>query len=56
MLVGLRSIVVWSIQKLKLTLYAHRNIGVSNFSIADLQVLLKDAKVKPAVNQVRFWC
>jgi diketogulonate reductase-like aldo/keto reductase len=30
-----------------------RSIGVSNFNVADLTTLLKDAKVKPAVNQVR---
>jgi diketogulonate reductase-like aldo/keto reductase len=31
-----------------------RSIGVSNFNVADLTTLLKDAKVKPAVNQVRY--
>ncbi|KAH8818649.1 Aldo/keto reductase [Flagelloscypha sp. PMI_526] len=31
-----------------------KSIGVSNFTIQDLQILLKTAKVKPAVNQVRF--
>ncbi|KAH8818650.1 Aldo/keto reductase [Flagelloscypha sp. PMI_526] len=31
-----------------------KSIGVSNFTIQDLQTLLKTAKVKPAVNQVRF--
>lgn len=30
-----------------------RSIGVSNFSVDDLKELLKDAKVAPAVNQVR---
>ncbi|KAF8307779.1 Aldo/keto reductase [Clavulina sp. PMI_390] len=29
-----------------------KSIGVSNFSIADLQMLLKHAKIKPAVNQI----
>ena len=32
--------------------YVCRSIGVSNFNVADLTALLKDAKVKPAVNQV----
>ena len=31
---------------------AFRSIGVSNFSIEDLEELLKTAKVIPAVNQV----
>lgn len=29
-----------------------RNIGVSNFEVTDLQKLLKNAKIKPVVNQV----
>ncbi|KAG6888594.1 hypothetical protein C0995_007113 [Termitomyces sp. Mi166 len=29
-----------------------RSIGVSNFGVADLQILLASAKIKPAVNQV----
>ncbi|KAF8518640.1 NADP-dependent oxidoreductase domain-containing protein [Hysterangium stoloniferum] len=29
-----------------------KHIGVSNFNVADLKVLLKDAKIKPAVNQI----
>ncbi|GJJ12883.1 hypothetical protein Clacol_007129 [Clathrus columnatus] len=29
-----------------------KNIGVSNFTVSDLQTLLKDAKVVPAVNQI----
>jgi len=31
-----------------------KSIGVSNFSVDDLQKLLKIAKVKPAVNQIRL--
>ena len=31
---------------------ACRSIGISNFSVGDIQVLLASAKVKPAVNQV----
>jgi len=31
-----------------------KSIGVSNFTVDDLTVLLKDAKVKPAVNQILF--
>jgi len=31
-----------------------KSIGVSNFNVADLTTLLKDAKVKPAVNQILF--
>ncbi|TDL23154.1 Aldo/keto reductase [Rickenella mellea] len=31
-----------------------KSIGVSNFSLEDLQLLLKTAKIKPAVNQIRF--
>ncbi|KAF8505226.1 Aldo/keto reductase [Gautieria morchelliformis] len=31
-----------------------KNIGVSNFTVADMTLLLKDAKVKPAVNQIMF--
>ncbi|KAF8886250.1 NADP-dependent oxidoreductase domain-containing protein [Gymnopilus junonius] len=31
-----------------------RSIGVSNFTVKDLQKLLKIAKVKPAVNQIRL--
>jgi len=34
------------------TYSSYRNIGVSNFNVDDLKVLLKDAKVTPAVNQV----
>jgi diketogulonate reductase-like aldo/keto reductase len=30
----------------------NRSIGVSNFTLEDLQELLKTADVKPAVNQV----
>lgn len=29
-----------------------RSIGISNFSVGDMQVLLASAKIKPAVNQV----
>jgi len=29
-----------------------KQIGVSNFNVADLKILLKDAKIKPAVNQI----
>ncbi|KAF8587657.1 Aldo/keto reductase [Ramaria rubella] len=29
-----------------------KNIGVSNYNVADLTILLKEAKVKPAVNQI----
>ena len=32
-----------------------RSIGVSNFTVPDLEKLLKVAKVKPAVNQVCCW-
>lgn len=31
-----------------------RSIGVSNFNIANLDKLLKNCKIPPAVNQVRF--
>jgi len=31
-----------------------KSIGVSNFSVQDLELLLQDAKVVPAVNQIRF--
>ncbi|KAF9483585.1 Aldo/keto reductase [Pholiota conissans] len=31
-----------------------RSIGVSNFSVEDLQKIIKIAKVKPAVNQIRL--
>ncbi|KAF8962973.1 NADP-dependent oxidoreductase domain-containing protein [Flammula alnicola] len=31
-----------------------KSIGVSNFTVSDLQQLLKTANVKPAVNQIRF--
>lgn len=31
----------------------HRSIGVSNFGVQDLEILLASAKIKPAVNQVR---
>lgn len=30
----------------------HRSIGVSNFNLEQLQLLVKEAKVVPAVNQV----
>lgn len=30
-----------------------RSIGVSNFNVADLKILLESAKIKPVVNQVR---
>ena len=30
-----------------------RSIGVSNFEITHLEILLASAKIKPAVNQVR---
>lgn len=30
----------------------HRSIGVSNFNVAELRILLDTAKVVPAVNQV----
>lgn len=33
--------------------HVRRSIGVSNFEIEDLQKVLKIAKVKPSVNQVR---
>jgi len=29
-----------------------KNIGISNFSVGDMQVLLASAKIKPAVNQI----
>lgn len=32
----------------------NRSIGVSNFTVEDLQEVLKVAKVKPAVNQVSW--
>jgi diketogulonate reductase-like aldo/keto reductase len=31
-----------------------RSIGVSNFNVEQLQTIIKTAKIKPAVNQVRF--
>ncbi|KDQ62685.1 hypothetical protein JAAARDRAFT_171241 [Jaapia argillacea MUCL 33604] len=31
-----------------------KSIGVSNFTVKDLQQVIKSAKVKPAVNQIRF--
>lgn len=31
-----------------------KSIGVSNFEIDDLKVLLKEAKVKPVINQILF--
>lgn len=31
-----------------------KSIGVSNFNLQQLQEIIKDAKVKPAVNQIRF--
>lgn len=31
-----------------------RSIGVSNFEVEDLEIILKTAKVKPAINQVEF--
>jgi glycerol 2-dehydrogenase (NADP+) len=31
-----------------------KNIGVSNFAIKNLEILLKDAKITPAVNQVEL--
>ncbi|KAL7414636.1 Aldo/keto reductase [Mrakia frigida] len=31
-----------------------KSIGVSNFEIEDLKILLKDAKVKPVLNQILF--
>lgn len=30
----------------------YRSIGVSNFSVQDLELLLASAEIKPAVNQV----
>lgn len=30
----------------------HRSIGVSNFGVKDLEILLASAKIKPAANQV----
>eukprot|EP00891_Asterochloris_glomerata_P000289 jgi/Astpho2/289/fgenesh1_pm.00010_%23_20_t len=39
-----------AVQKAGLT----RHIGVSNFRVADLQLLLKTAKVKPELNQIEF--
>lgn len=35
--------------------FAVRNIGVSNFTVSDLKILLKDANVTPAVNQVNHF-
>jgi hypothetical protein len=35
-------------------LSSRRSIGVSNFGVDDLAVLLASAKIKPAANQVRF--
>ncbi|EIN12820.1 Aldo/keto reductase [Punctularia strigosozonata HHB-11173 SS5] len=31
-----------------------KSIGVSNFTVEDLQKVIKTAKIKPAVNQIRF--
>ena len=31
-----------------------KNIGVSNFRIADLELIFKTSKVKPVVNQIEF--
>jgi len=31
-----------------------KSIGVSNFNVEQLQIILKIAKIKPAVNQIRF--
>jgi hypothetical protein len=36
-----------------LTVDQHRSIGVSNFGVKDLEILLASAKIKPAANQVR---
>ena len=39
-----------------LELYSHfqwRSIGISNFGVKEVQILLDSAKIKPAVNQVR---
>ncbi|KAG2066640.1 Aldo/keto reductase [Suillus decipiens] len=35
-----------------LTTDQHRSIGVSNFGVQDLEILLASAKIKPAVNQI----
>jgi diketogulonate reductase-like aldo/keto reductase len=32
----------------------HRSIGVSNFSLSDTQALLKTARIKPSVNQIKL--
>jgi len=40
-------------EKVKAAGYA-KSIGVSNFEIADLELLLKTAKVKPVANQILF--
>lgn len=31
-----------------------RSIGVSNFNVKEIQILVASAKIKPVVNQVRF--
>jgi diketogulonate reductase-like aldo/keto reductase len=33
-----------------------RSIGVSNFNVEQLETIIKVAKIKPAVNQVRICC
>jgi diketogulonate reductase-like aldo/keto reductase len=32
-----------------------KSIGVSNFNVADLRVILDDCAIKPMVNQIRFF-
>ena len=38
---------------LTLHLSQWRSIGISNFNVKDIEILLASAKIKPAVNQVR---
>ena len=32
-----------------------RSIGISNFGVNEIEILLASAKIKPAVNQVRYY-
>lgn len=50
---GLAKYVTTTLFAVWLTANQHRSIGVSNFGVKDLEILLASAKIKPAANQVR---
>lgn len=51
---GLAKYVCHFSMRIMLTMLWNRSIGVSNYNVQDLQEIMKIARIKPTVNQVRI--